>query len=60
MDEQVCKCGNPIDVGWPGNDNDTICQDCWESECDKSWWEMVRTLANVLAVLDEAVKVPDA
>lgn len=24
------------------------CQDCWESEVSKSWWEMVYKLNNIL------------
>jgi hypothetical protein len=39
-DERKCKCGEPHD-NWPGNDGGLLCQMCWESECDKSWWEMV-------------------
>ena len=26
-----------------GSDFD-LCQDCWEADCDKSWWQMVEAL----------------
>ena len=45
-DEERCKCGEPHD-GWPGEDGGQLCQMCWEAECDKSWWEMVRALSQV-------------
>lgn len=43
-ESELCKCGKPHD-GWPGeNGEDQLCQDCWERECDKSWWQMVKAL----------------
>ena len=41
--EDLCKCGQPHD-GWTGEDGSQLCQMCWESECDKSWWAMVKIL----------------
>lgn len=33
-----CRCGNPSD-GWPDELGiSTLCQNCWESDCDESWW----------------------
>ena len=29
---------------WTGEDGGELCQDCWEVECDKSWWETVIAL----------------
>jgi len=38
------KCGKLNDDDWPLEIDDEIvdggCQDCWEADCDKSWWEM--------------------
>jgi len=38
-----CKNEIPLYESWPG-DNGDICQDCWEKECSKSWWEMVEAV----------------
>jgi hypothetical protein len=41
-------CGKPSDADWPVEVNGKIvdggCQDCWEKQCDESWWEMARRL----------------
>lgn len=47
--EFVCPhCGRGNSDNWPldvkGEIVDGGCQDCWESECDKSWWIMARAL----------------
>lgn len=49
-----CRCGNPSD-GWPDELGvSTLCQDCWESDCDESWW--ANFAANPMLVIDwEAV-----
>lgn len=26
---------------------DEYCQECWEAECSRTWWEMVMTLGGV-------------
>lgn len=32
-------CPRPHD-GWPSDEPERmLCQDCWEAECDKSWWD---------------------
>jgi len=34
----ICpKCGKENIDDWPGG----LCQDCWEEECDETWWGMV-------------------
>jgi hypothetical protein len=43
--ENKCKCGKLHD-GWPGEDGGLLCQDCWEAECSKSWWAVVRAVRN--------------
>ena len=40
----TCQCGETSD-GWPGENGAELCQMCWESQCDKSWWQMVTALA---------------
>jgi hypothetical protein len=35
-----CKCGEPHD-NWPGEGDGMLCQTCWESECDRAWWQAV-------------------
>lgn len=45
-----CRCGNPSD-GWPDELGvTTLCQDCWESDCDESWW--ANFAANPMFVID--------
>lgn len=40
----ACPCGAPSD-GWPSEDHpEELCQDCWEAQCSRSWWAMVRSL----------------
>ena len=48
---------------WPSDDLSElreICQDCWEKQCDKSWWEMVAQLPDMTqqpSVSDSATNV---
>ena len=39
------KCGIENEDDWPLEIDGEIveggCQECWESACSKSWWEMV-------------------
>lgn len=39
------SCNKENDDNWPlnisGKIKDGGCQDCWESECSVSWWDMV-------------------
>lgn len=53
---QFCKCGEPHD-GWPGDDGGELCQMCWEAQCDRSWWEYMRRLDEVLGPI--AKETPD-
>lgn len=29
---------------WTGEAGREICQECWEAECSRSWWEMAVAL----------------
>jgi hypothetical protein len=40
----TCTCGKPSD-GWPDGNGGELCQECWESVCDKSWWEAVLAIS---------------
>jgi len=42
-----CPCGALAD-GWPGDDGDVLCQDCWEKACDDDWWRVHQRLARIL------------
>lgn len=47
--EQKCpKCGDLNTDNWPlridGKVVDGGCQMCWEAECAKIWWEMVKAI----------------
>lgn len=48
-----CKCNydESVDGNWPLDINGAIkeggCQDCWEQECDDSWWRMIWAIAEV-------------
>ena len=45
MSEKACPlCGKLNDDDWPDN----LCQDHWEAECDKSWWETVEAFGRVV------------
>jgi hypothetical protein len=39
-----CKRDTTDETTWPSLDGGEICQECWEEECDKSWWEMVNAI----------------
>ena len=42
------KCGKANDDNWPITVGDRCldggCQECWEEECDKAWWEAMKSL----------------
>jgi len=50
MAKQCPKCGKINEDDWPLEINGEIveggCQDCWEIQCDKSWWEYISKEAN--------------
>lgn len=48
-----CACGNPHD-NWPGKDGSLLCQDCWEKQCDESWWIAVKAADAYMAAIEEA------
>jgi len=43
MKQKCPKCGKLNEDDWPLEINGEIveggCQDCWEEQCDKAWWE---------------------
>jgi hypothetical protein len=46
MKEKPCpKCGTMNNDNWPITVNEKIlfggCQDCWEKECEKQWWDIM-------------------
>ena len=44
------KCGTENTDDWPleisGEIVDGGCQNCWESECDRKWWDLVIAIDN--------------
>jgi hypothetical protein len=43
------RCFSPVPdpaEQWPDDDDGTLCQECWERECSRSWWVMVRALGD--------------
>ena len=49
---QACPaCGTLNDDNWPievgGENKSGGCQECWEKECDASWWEAVVALDKI-------------
>jgi|WetSurMetagenome_2_1015567.scaffolds.fasta_scaffold1346540_1 hypothetical protein len=41
------KCQKQESEGWPDgttNPGGELCQVCWEDQCDKSWWAMMKAL----------------
>lgn len=43
---KACPCGAPSD-GWSGDGDAELCQVCWESYCNRTWWAAVDTRALV-------------
>lgn len=39
-----CNRDTSGEMTWPGEKDGEICQECWEAECSRSWWEMVIAL----------------
>jgi hypothetical protein len=31
---------------WPDNATGTVCQECWEAQCSREWWELVRLVSD--------------
>ncbi len=46
------QCNKENDDNWPLRINNKIvdggCLDCWEDECDKSWWKNVIAINKLL------------
>lgn len=43
-DTELCRCGEPHDNWSTEYPKTKLCQDCWEKECDASWWLAVEPL----------------
>ncbi len=41
---KICGCECSTEDLWL----DTFCQECWEAECDKTWWEYIKSLSKIL------------
>jgi hypothetical protein len=39
-----CERDTIGELTWPGEGGHEICQDCWEAEGSRSWWQMVKRL----------------
>jgi hypothetical protein len=56
----ICKTENtdnwPVAVG--DNIEEDGCQDCWEKECNQSWWEEVKKLCTVIGCSGVSEKCP--
>ncbi len=49
MPQPTCTTCNAAieagDISWPGERRgDVLCQNCWELDCDRGWWEMVEVI----------------
>lgn len=55
---QFCPaCGILNDDDWPievdGEIKSGGCQECWESECDASWWKAVTAMDKIAAFISD-------
>jgi len=41
------KCNRPNEDNWPLDEGDGGCEECWEAECSREWWEMIGRLEQV-------------
>ena len=53
----ICpQCGTLNEDNYPLEINGKIveggCQDCWEKQCDDSWWELGRLIESELELVD--------
>ena len=57
MSDLCPACGKLNTDDWPievdGEIKDGGCQDCWEAQCDESWWEAVKAYGRVIEFLRE-------
>ena len=44
----TCKRPTNDETVWLGEAGRDICQDCWEAECDRSWWAMVNAVNDAI------------
>jgi len=58
MKRKCPNCGTPNNDNWPlrvkGRIIDGGCQECWEEECDRSWWEMMGRVMELLELEEES------
>jgi hypothetical protein len=39
MEKELCSnCGKEPSAGWPGRKGGTLCQECWEEQCNDTYW----------------------
>jgi hypothetical protein len=50
-----CNRDTSGEMTWPGEAGHEICQECWEAECSRSWWEMVEQL-NKCGLIEAVVR----
>lgn len=41
MEKDKCKCGKNFNENNSIGSEFGLCQDCWEAQCDKEWWEIM-------------------
>ena len=50
---KICfDCGEEFDPRDSLMGEEGQCQDCWEAECDRSWWAMMKRLDEVLGPVE--------
>lgn len=40
----TCQRSTAGEITWPGESGREICQDCWEAETSRSWWQLVNAM----------------
>ena len=54
MDDKICTdCGKPFNPRESLMGEEGQCQLCWEAQCDRSWWEYMRYLDEVLGPIQQ-------
>jgi hypothetical protein len=39
-----CNRDTSGEMMWPDKGDNDLCQECWEAECSRSWWQMVNAI----------------
>jgi hypothetical protein len=55
-----CKRDTSGEMMWPDKKDDELCQECWETECRRSWWKMVNAINAAYRDLAEGAKALEA